>query len=88
MITITRPTPDETKKLGIDGWPLWSCEPSEFDWQYTCDETAYVLKGRVTVTAADGQKVEIAAGDLVTFPQGLQCRWRVIERIEKLYKIG
>ncbi|MDI6739665.1 MAG: cupin domain-containing protein [Candidatus Edwardsbacteria bacterium] len=87
MITITRPSPEELKKLGIETWSPWECEPSEFDWQYSCDETAFVLRGRVVVTTADGEKAEIGPGDLVTFPKGLKCRWRVLERIEKVYRM-
>jgi len=80
-----KPTPEKLKQLGIDTWSEWSCDPSEFDWQYPFTETAYVKKGRVIVTEEGGVQVEIKAGDLVTFPKGMKCRWKVIERIEKVY---
>jgi uncharacterized cupin superfamily protein len=82
---IEKPTPEQLKKLGVDSWSPWDCDPSEFDWQYPSTEVAYVQKGRVIVTEEGGEEVEIKAGDLVTFPKGLKCRWKVIERIEKVY---
>ena len=84
-IKIKKPNQDELKKLGIENWSPWSCNPSEFDWEYDSDETAYVKKGKVVVTPLNGQPVEINAGDLVTFPKGMKCKWKVIERIEKVY---
>ena len=85
---VSRPTQEELKKLGIENWSPWSCDPSEFDWEYPFEETAYVKKGRVIVTEEGGEQVEIKAGDLVTFPKGLKCKWKVIERIEKVYTGG
>ena len=88
MITITHPSPVELKELGVETWSPWECEPSVFDWSYPAQETAYILKGRVAVTAANGERVEITAGDLVVFPKGLKCRWEIFERIEKVYWMG
>lgn len=85
---VEKPTPEKLEELDVESWDEWSCNPSEFDWQYPDDETAYVKKGRVVVTEEGGGKVEIKAGDLVSFPRGLKCRWKVIERIEKVYKGG
>jgi uncharacterized protein len=47
-----------------------------------------VFEGRVTVETAQGEKVEIEPGDLVTFPRGLQCIWTVHEKIRKVYRFG
>jgi hypothetical protein len=88
QITKSRPSLEEVRKLGVETWSPWQCAPSEFDWQYSDDETAYVTKGLVIVTTAAGERVEIKAGDLVTFPRGLKCRWKVLETVEKVYKFG
>jgi uncharacterized cupin superfamily protein len=48
---------------------------------------AYIIEGKVTVTSPEGT-VELEAGDLVTFPAGLRCTWRVRERIRKVYRLG
>lgn len=86
-IRIEKPTQEQIDKLGINNWSPWECEPSTFDWEYDCDETAYVFEGRVKVKTNSGE-VEINKGDLVTFPKGLQCTWNVIEKIRKVYRFS
>ncbi len=86
-IKITRPDEEELKRLGIDSWSTWECEPSTFDWEYSDKETAYVFEGKVKVKTPSDE-VEINKGDLVEFPEGLKCTWTVIERIRKVYKFG
>lgn len=86
-VKIEKPTQEQLNKLGIDSWSPWECEPSSFDWQYDCDEAAYVFEGKVKVTTPSGE-VEINKGDLVHFPKGLKCTWNVIEKIKKVYKFS
>ncbi len=86
-IVVKQPTAEELKELGVDSWSAWGCDPSEFDWEYTDQETAYVKEGRVTVIH-EGGETEIKAGDLVTFPKGMKCRWNVHETIRKVYRFG
>jgi len=57
-------------------------KPSEEETVQT--ETAYVYEGKVKVKTAK-EEVEINKGDLVTFPAGLDCNWKVIETIKKVY---
>jgi hypothetical protein len=85
-ITVTKPSPDQVAEM--ISRPTWEKEASSFDWFYDEPETALVLEGKVKVTGEDGQQVEFGAGDLVTFPAGLSCRWEVIEPIRKHYKMG
>jgi len=37
------------------------------------------------VATKDGRRVELGAGDLVTFPVGLSCTWEVKEPVRKRY---
>jgi len=60
---------------------------SEFDWYYDTNETCYFLEGKVEVTTEDGKKIIVRKGDLVTFPKGLKCRWKVIEPVKKHYNL-
>ena len=83
-IKIEVPTKEKLKALDVKNWSPWECEPSTFDWEYDCNETAYVLEGKVKVKTTSGE-VEIKKGDLVHFPKGLQCTWNVIEKIRKVY---
>ena len=83
-IKIEKLSNEQLEGLNVKGWSSWECEPSTFDWEYGCDETAYVLEGKVKVGTKDGE-VEINKGDLVHFPKGLKCKWNVIEKIRKVY---
>jgi uncharacterized cupin superfamily protein len=83
-VKIVKPTPEELSDLGIDSWNPWECEPSTFDWTYDSRETFYVLEGKVRVDTPGGV-VEFGKGDLVTFPEGMSCKWHVVERIRKRY---
>ena len=76
----------EIENLRVYSWPIWTKEVSEFDWSYDATEECYLLKGLVEVTTAKGEAVTIKAGEFVTFPQGLSCRWKVIEPVKKHYR--
>lgn len=84
----TDPDAARLARLGVERWPVWEKEVSEFPWEYAERETSYILEGRVIVTPEGGAPVEIAKGDLVTFPAGLACTWKVVEPIRKHYRFG
>jgi len=42
----------------------------------------------VVVTPADGEPVEIVTGNLLTFPAGLTCTWKVLSSLRKHYRFG
>ena len=77
---------------GISKWGTWGCDVSKFDWQYSGKESAYVLKGHVTVTPtgqwAACKPAVVKAGDFVVFPDGMTCVWDVTEAIEKHYNFS
>ncbi len=79
-------TPAKLDVLYVDDWPTWSKEVSEFDWQYDQSETCYIIEGKAIVTPEEGEPVTIQAGDMVTFPKGMKCRWQILEDIEKHYR--
>ena len=80
-----KPSPAKLEVLGVDDWPVWRKEVSQFPWTYTQTEVCYVLKGRFVVTPEGGGPQEFTRGDLITFPPGLQCTWEVLEPVEKHY---
>ena len=88
QIKVKRISEDEIQKSGIRGWPVWEKEISEFDWYYDSDEECLLTDGKVQVETEDGNAVEFGAGDFVTFPKGLACRWKVIEPVRKHYKLS
>ena len=65
---------------------IWECTPGTFDWIHT-DETATLVAGRVTVTPEGGGPLEIAAGDVVFFPEGTKTRWQVHETVRKAFHL-
>ena len=86
-ITVERPGSDRLTALQVTRWPIWTKEPSTFAWHYDEQEVCYVLEGEVTVKTDRGE-VALRPGDLVTFPQGLSCTWRVSQAVRKHYRFG
>ncbi|MDH7503225.1 MAG: cupin domain-containing protein [Verrucomicrobiia bacterium] len=86
-IEVRKPTQQELNSLGVSSWPIWTCGVSTFDWHYGETETCYLLEGKVTVEA-EGKSVSFGKGDLVVFPQGLSCVWKVAEPVRKHYRFG
>ena len=72
--------------LNVKSWPIWTCEVSQFPWTYDSKETCYLLEGEVTVTPDGGAAATIKAGDLVIFPAGMSCSWKVTKAIRKHYQ--
>ena len=71
----------------ILSWPIWSCDISEFDWEYEEKESCYILEGAVEFSS-EYETVKFAAGDFIVFPRGLRCRWKVTKPIRKHYSFG
>jgi uncharacterized cupin superfamily protein len=81
-ITVRKPTESEIAEMKSQ--PTWGCEVSEFDWYYENEETSLIIEGEVTVSYGD-KSVAIVAGDLVVFPRGLSCVWKVTQPLRKHY---
>ncbi len=80
------PGQEKLDELGVTDWPIWEKEVSEFPWQYDQTETCYILEGLVIVTPKGEGPVEISTGDLVTFPAGMSCTWKILENVRKHYR--
>jgi uncharacterized cupin superfamily protein len=74
--------------LGVRNWPIWTKEVSEFPWTYDEPETCYFLEGDVVVTPEGGEATQVGKGDLVTFPAGMSCTWKVRSDVKKHYRFG
>ena len=77
---------EQLQSMGVFDWPIWKKEASEFPWTYDASETCYLLEGEVEVTPAGGDTVRFGAGDLVTFPAGMSCRWVISKAVRKHYR--
>ena len=83
-IEIKQITLEQAQKKGIISWPIWSCDVSEFDWEYSENESCYLLEGEVEVVTPLNT-VKFGEGDFVKFPKGLKCRWIVKQTVKKHY---
>jgi len=82
------PKPEVLERLNVTNWPIWTKEVSEFPWMYDTQEICYFLEGEVIVTPKGGQPVKIGKGDLVTFPAGMSCTWKINQPVRKHYQLG
>ena len=81
-IIVKKPT--EKEETEMRSHPIWTCDVSEFDWQYASEEHCLLLEGEVVVKYGS-ESVTFAAGDYVVFPKGLACVWDVKKAVKKHY---
>ncbi len=86
-ITIKHLSESKIAENNILQWPIWSCEYTEFDWEYSDQETCLLLEGKVEVSS-EFETVRFSAGDFVVFPKGLKCRWKVARPVRKHYSFN
>ena len=86
-IQINKLTESEIAKKKIKSWPIWACDVSEFDWEYSEQEFCLLLEGEGEVSG-NFETVKLGVGDYVVFPRGLKCRWKVIKPVRKHYSFG
>ena len=87
-ITVKYLSEKEILEKKVRSWPIWSCEVSEFPWEYIEQESCYILEGQVDITTEDGEIVSIGPGDFVIFPRGLKCEWKVRQSVLKHFSFG
>ena len=87
IISIHKPSEKEINKKDVRSWPIWTCDVSEFDWEYDQKESCLLLEGEVEVIC-DNKAVKFGVGDFVVFPKGLKCRWKVIKSVRKHYSFS
>ena len=86
-IEIIKLSESKITEKNILQWPIWTCEVSEFDWEYSDEEACLLLEGEVEVSS-EFETVRFSAGDYVVFPKGLKCRWKVMQPIRKHYSFN
>jgi uncharacterized cupin superfamily protein len=74
---------DDTVELGV-----WEVTPGEFAGdKIGASEVMYVLEGDATITSEDGTTLELRPGVSFVTPDGWRGRWKVREKVRKLYVI-
>ena len=86
-ITIKHLSESKIAEENILQWPIWTCEVSAFDWEYSDEEACLLLEGEVEVSS-EFETVRFSAGDYVIFPKGLKCRWKVMQPVRKHYSFN
>ena len=81
------PSPEKLEQMNVYDWPIWEKEASVFPWTHDSNETCYLLQGDITVTPEGGTPISLQAGDLVTFPAGMQCTWEIHQAVRKHYQL-
>ena len=65
-------------------WKLfWECTSGRFNWDYDIDETAFIISGEAFITTGANGERRLGPGDMVFFPAGSTCTWRVPARVTK-----
>ena len=81
---VNSPHPALLAKHDVFSWPTWEKEPSEFVWQFSEREIAYLLEGEVFVTPEGSKEVlHFKKGDIAYFDAGLRCKWHVTKQLKK-----
>jgi len=84
-LIVRKPTEDELAQM--EKWPVWEKEVCEFPWEYSEQETCLIIEGKAEIVTSEG-RTPFGAGDVVIFPKGLKCTWKILEPIKKHYKFG
>lgn len=84
-IIVRKPAEQENQNCKL--WPIWSCDVSEFEWEYTQTEKCLIVEGQVEVkdNPPSGNTVSFGPGDYVILPNGLKCFWNVTQAVKKHY---
>jgi len=72
-------------KRKIEGWDVWECDDETFQHDYDRKVTMYVDHGDAVLTFADGEVVDIKAGDTLTIQAGASASWQINVPIRNLY---
>ena len=83
-IRIDQPDWDTLEALGVFAWPILEHDPGTFECEYKKEEICYMLEGKARIEPKDKRKpVDFKKGDLVIFPEGLKCVWKISKHVTK-----
>jgi uncharacterized cupin superfamily protein len=69
---------------------LWRTDaPARYEYFFSGDESFYVLEGSVSIELEQtGERVELRAGDIASFPKGTRSVWTFTEPFKKFTVIS
>jgi uncharacterized protein len=72
---------------GIDSMGIWECSPGRWQRTVVQEEFAHFIKGRARFIPADGDPMDIEAGDSIWLPANSAGVWEISEDVRKVYVI-
>ena len=66
---------------------VWSCTTGKFNWEYTWNETFYLVQGKISISIDDAESKEYNSGDLVFVPNGTNTTWTIIKPVRKVFHL-
>lgn len=72
-------------KRKVEGWDVWECNDETFQHDYDRTVTMYVDRGNAVLIFADGEVVDITAGETLTVQAGASASWQINAPIRNLY---
>lgn len=72
---------------GVDSMGIWECSPGR--WQRTImqEEFAHFISGSARFIPAEGEPIDVRAGDTIWFPANSCGVWDISENVRKVYVI-
>lgn len=69
---------------------LWRTDaPARYEYFFAGDESFYVIEGSVSIELAEtGERIELQAGDIASFPKGTRSTWTFSEPFKKFTVIS
>ncbi len=87
QVTVERnPSFAKLEQMAVYDWGIKKQKIAEYNWRYDQRTTYYLLEGEATIEVENQGLLSVVAGDLVSFPAGTVCHWRVTQDIEKHVK--
>ena len=67
---------------------LWRCEPMTFDYEFPGDEIFHIIEGSLSIQLADGDTINVTAGDIISFDKGVKSTWTINNSFKKFFVIS
>ena len=80
-------------KASAEGEPMlyagfFTAEPGTFTYTFGGNETFHVLDGGVFIKLENGDQLEMAPGDVASFPKGHRSTWTIKSPFKKFFVIS
>jgi uncharacterized cupin superfamily protein len=69
-------------------WRIGAQEGEEFPYRVTGSDSFHVIEGEAELETPDGEKIELVAGGIYSFPDGFTATWRSRGPLLKFFVIA